>query len=127
MTARNKCSWVSLLAALVLIVLAFATVLPFFQRLWQVAAETSCYSHMAQLGLAFWPGRKPAGISDSLKMANSTILLMCLAGDGQLEHGGANYAVGKRDVLLLPAVVGACVFRPRSAVSLLELSLPEGT
>jgi mannose-6-phosphate isomerase len=54
-------------------------------------------------------------------------VLVCLAGDGQLEHDGATYAVGKGDVLLLPAVVGACVFRPRSAVSLLELSLPEGT
>ncbi|MGB7733458.1 MAG: type I phosphomannose isomerase catalytic subunit [Thermoguttaceae bacterium] len=54
-------------------------------------------------------------------------VLVCLTGDGQLEHDGANYAVGKGDVLLLPAVVGACVFRPRSAVSLLELSLPEGT
>jgi mannose-6-phosphate isomerase len=54
-------------------------------------------------------------------------VLVCIAGDGQLEHDGANYAVGKGDVLLLPAVVGACVFRPRSAVSLLELSLPEGT
>jgi mannose-6-phosphate isomerase len=54
-------------------------------------------------------------------------VLACLAGDGQLKHDGANYPVGKGDVLLLPAVVGACVFRPRSAVSLLELSLPEGT
>jgi mannose-6-phosphate isomerase len=54
-------------------------------------------------------------------------VLVCLAGDGQLEHDGAHYAVGKGDVLLLPAVLGACGFRPRSAVSLLELSLPEGT
>ena len=54
-------------------------------------------------------------------------VLVCLAGDGQVEHDGANYAIGKGDVLLLPAVVGACVFQPRSAVSLLELSLPEGT
>jgi mannose-6-phosphate isomerase len=54
-------------------------------------------------------------------------MLVCLAGDGQLEHDGANYAVGKGDVLLLPAVVGPCVFRPHSAVSVLEISLPEGT
>ena len=59
--------------------------------------------------------------------AGTPRVLVCIAGDGQLEHDGANYAVGKGDVLLLPAVVGACVFRPRSAVSLLELSLPEGT
>ena len=52
-------------------------------------------------------------------------VLVCIEGAGQFEHGGANYAVGKGDVLLLPAVVGACAFRPRSAVSLLEIALPE--
>ena len=30
------------------------------------------------------------------------------------------------DVLLLPAVVGACLCRPQGAISLLEISLPEG-
>jgi mannose-6-phosphate isomerase len=54
-------------------------------------------------------------------------VLVCIAGDGQVEHDGTNYAVGKGDVLLLPVVVGACAFRPHSAVSLLEISLPEGT
>jgi mannose-6-phosphate isomerase len=53
-------------------------------------------------------------------------VLVCIAGDGQLEHDGANYAVGKGDVLLLPAMVGACLCRPRGAISLLEISLPEG-
>jgi mannose-6-phosphate isomerase len=51
-------------------------------------------------------------------------VLVCIAGDGRLEHDGTNYAVGKGDVLLLPAVVGACAFRPRGAVSLLEIALP---
>ena len=59
--------------------------------------------------------------------AGTPRVLVCIAGDGQLEHDGANYAVGKGDVLLLPAVVGACLYRPRGAVSLLEISLPEGT
>jgi len=35
-------------------------------------------------------------------------VLVCIAGDGQVEHDGTDYAVGKGDVLLLPAVVGAC-------------------
>jgi mannose-6-phosphate isomerase len=56
--------------------------------------------------------------------AGTPRVLVCIAGDGQLEHDGENYAVGKGDVLLLPAVVGACAFRPRSAVSLLEIALP---
>ena len=48
------------------------------------------------------------------------------ADHGQLERLGATYAVGKGDMLLSPAVVGASAFRPRGAVSLLEISLPEG-
>jgi mannose-6-phosphate isomerase len=58
--------------------------------------------------------------------AGTPRVLVCLTGDGQLEHDGANYAVGKGDVLLLPAVVGACLCRPRGAINLLELSVPEG-
>jgi len=54
-------------------------------------------------------------------------VLVCLAGNGQVKHDGANYAIGKGDVLLLPAVVGACLCRPRGSISLLEISLPEGT
>jgi mannose-6-phosphate isomerase len=54
-------------------------------------------------------------------------VLVCLAGNGQVEHDGANYAIGKGDVLLLPAVVGACLCRPRGSISLLEISLPDGT
>jgi mannose-6-phosphate isomerase len=53
-------------------------------------------------------------------------VLVCLAGDGQVEHDGAKYAISKGDVMLLPAVVGACLCRPRDAISLLEISLPEG-
>ena len=54
-------------------------------------------------------------------------VLVCIAGDGQLEHDGADCAVGRGDVFLLPAVVGTCLCRPRGALSLLEISLPEGT
>jgi mannose-6-phosphate isomerase len=51
-------------------------------------------------------------------------VLVCISGDGQLKHGDENYAVGKGDVLLLPAVVGVCDFLPRNEVCLLEISLP---
>ncbi len=51
--------------------------------------------------------------------AGAPRVLVCIDGDGQLEHNGAIYAVGKGDVLLLPAVVGACVCPPRGTVSLL--------
>jgi len=52
-------------------------------------------------------------------------VLVCIEGAGQIEHGGARYAVGKGDVFLLPAVIGACNFRPSSAVNLLEIALPD--
>jgi mannose-6-phosphate isomerase len=53
-------------------------------------------------------------------------VLVCIAGEGELEHNSAHYAVGRGDVLLLPAVVGVCSCHPRGAVTLLEITLPEG-
>jgi mannose-6-phosphate isomerase len=52
-------------------------------------------------------------------------VLVSIEGAGRIEHGGAAYAIGKGDVWLLPAVVGACDFQPHGAVSLLEIALPE--
>ena len=54
-------------------------------------------------------------------------VLVCLSGEGHLEYNGADYAFGKGDVVLLPAVVGDCLCRPHGAVTVLELSLPEGS
>jgi len=51
-------------------------------------------------------------------------VLVCIEGDGQVERVDATYKVRKGDVLLLPAVIGACTFRPRSTVNLLEIALP---
>ena len=52
-------------------------------------------------------------------------VLVCLTGDGQVEYAGTSYAFGRGDVLLLPAVVGACRCQPHGVVSLLEVSLPD--
>jgi mannose-6-phosphate isomerase len=52
-------------------------------------------------------------------------VLVCIAGTGQIEHGGATYAVRKGDVFLLPAVAGTCIFRPSGTVSVLEIEIPE--
>ena len=57
--------------------------------------------------------------------AGTPRVLVCIAGEGELEHSGTNYPVGRGDVVLLPAEVGACSYRPRNAVSLLEVALPE--
>ena len=57
--------------------------------------------------------------------AGAPRVLVCIEGTGQVEHGGETYAAAKGDVLLLPAVVGVCAFRPSGAVTLLEVALPE--
>ncbi len=54
-------------------------------------------------------------------------VVVCIAGNGKLEHAGENHTLTKGDVFLLPPVVGACFCRPYAAVSLLEISMPEGT
>jgi mannose-6-phosphate isomerase len=56
--------------------------------------------------------------------AGAPRVLVCIDGMGQVEHGGATYAVEKGDVFLLPAVIGAGIVRPQSAVTLLEIALP---
>ena len=52
-------------------------------------------------------------------------VLVCLEGAGQLERSGSTYIVGKGEVWLLPAAVGACAFLPHKAVTLLEIAIPE--
>jgi mannose-6-phosphate isomerase len=53
-------------------------------------------------------------------------VLVCLEGVGHVEHDGTDYAIGKgATLLLLPACVGACRFRPKGAVTLLEIAMPD--
>jgi mannose-6-phosphate isomerase len=52
-------------------------------------------------------------------------VLVCIEGGGEIEQGYATYAIGKGDVLFLPAVMGPCTLWPRGAVNLLEIALPE--
>ncbi len=52
-------------------------------------------------------------------------VLVCIEGQGELEHAGANYPFATGDVVLLPTVVGACRCQPNGTVTLLEISLPE--
>ncbi len=51
-------------------------------------------------------------------------VLVGIVGAGVLEYRGANYAVDRGNVVLLPAEVGACSYRPGGAFSLLEVALP---
>ena len=57
--------------------------------------------------------------------ASEPRVLVCIDGDGEIEHGGADYPLSRGEVMLLPAQVGVCSYRPRNTVNLLEVGLPE--
>ena len=61
----------------------------------------------------FWLSRLRGDSPFTVGAAGVPRVLVCIEGTGQVEHGGATYAVGKGDVFLLPAVVGPCSFRPQ--------------
>jgi mannose-6-phosphate isomerase len=73
----------------------------------------------------FWLWRLRGHLPFTVGAAGMPRVLVCIEGTGQVEHCGAAYALEKGDVLLLPAVVGACVFRPRGVANVLEIALPE--
>jgi mannose-6-phosphate isomerase len=50
--------------------------------------------------------------------------LVCLEGVGNLEFDGAEFAMENGAVVLLPAAVGACRFRPERPVTLLDIAIP---
>jgi mannose-6-phosphate isomerase len=52
-------------------------------------------------------------------------VLVCIDGKGRIEHNAATYAIGKGDVFLLPAVLGACTVQPQGPVNVLEIEIPE--
>jgi mannose-6-phosphate isomerase len=79
--------------------------------------------HCAHFGLRRFSAEAPFTVG----AAEMPHVLVCIGGDGELLYDGLSYPFGKGDVLLLPAVVGACVCRPRAAMIVLEMSLPEAT
>jgi mannose-6-phosphate isomerase len=52
-------------------------------------------------------------------------VLVCIEGAGQVEHDGADVPMEKGAVVMLPAALGVCRFRPAGDVVLLELGVPE--
>ncbi len=57
--------------------------------------------------------------------AGTPRVLVSLEGSGQLEHHGIQYPFGRGDVVLLPAEVGACQYRPQGPVNILDVALPD--
>ena len=52
-------------------------------------------------------------------------VLVCVEGAGWVEYDGKDFAMKKGTVMLLPAAVGACRFRPDGSITLLEIAMPE--
>jgi mannose-6-phosphate isomerase len=73
----------------------------------------------------FWLSRVRGESPFTLGAVGQPRVLVCIDGKGRLNHGGATYEIGKGDVLLLPAVLGACTFQPRGPVNVLEIEIPE--
>jgi mannose-6-phosphate isomerase len=52
-------------------------------------------------------------------------VLVCIEGTGELETHNDLFSLTKGEVMLLPAVCGACPFVPKDKVILLEIAVPE--
>ena len=77
------------------------------------------------LSTYFWLSRVRGESPFAVGAAGVPRVLVCIDGKGQLNHAGATYEIGKGDVLLLPAVLGACTFQPQGPVNVLEIEIPE--
>jgi mannose-6-phosphate isomerase len=60
----------------------------------------------------------------SVGAAGAPTVLVGIEGIGQIERDGVLYPLGKGEVILLPAVLGACDYRPLGNACLLEIALP---
>ncbi len=52
-------------------------------------------------------------------------ILVCVAGSGAVEHQGDRHGLARGGVMLLPAALGPCRFRPDGETTLLDISIPE--
>lgn len=52
-------------------------------------------------------------------------ILVCIKGKGDIETNGDIYKLSKGEVMLLPAIVGACKFIPHGEAIILEIALPK--
>jgi len=76
-------------------------------------------------GDQFWLWRLRGQSPFTVGAEGAPRVLVCIEGVGQIAHGGAAWEVRKGDVFLLPAVLGACTFQPRGAITVLEIEIPE--
>ena len=73
----------------------------------------------------FWLWRLHGRVPFTVGSTGVPRVLVCVEGAGQIEYNDIGHTIGKGDVWLIPAEVGMCAFRPRDAVTLFEIALPE--
>jgi len=98
---------------------AIQPVVPLVEGIIPVRRELFFYCEHFHLWLLH--GQSPFTVGE----INAPRVLVCTDGDGKIEYNNTDYTIGKGDIFLLPAVVGACTFKPQSAVTLLVIALPE--
>ena len=62
--------------------------------------------------------------SFAIDTEDAPIVLVCIAGAGNIEQDGVDFPLAKGAVMLLPATAGACRFRPDGDATLLEITVP---
>lgn len=73
----------------------------------------------------FWLSRERGESPFTVGAVGVPRVLVCIDGNGQLNNGGSTYEIGKGDVFLLPAVLGAGTLQPQGPVNVLEIEIPE--
>jgi mannose-6-phosphate isomerase len=73
----------------------------------------------------FWLSRLRGESPFTVGSADVPRVLVCIDGQGQLHHGGTTCEIGKGDVFLIPAVLGACTLHPQGSMNVLEIEIPE--
>jgi len=56
---------------------------------------------------------------------NEPRILVCAAGKGAVEHGGGRHGLKRGGVMLLPASIGVCRFRPDGEATVLDIAIPD--
>jgi mannose-6-phosphate isomerase len=52
-------------------------------------------------------------------------ILVCVEGEGAVAYNGEHYAMERGAVVLLPAAIGVCSFKPKSPVTLLDIAITD--
>jgi len=88
----------------------------------EVSERVLCEKVIENKHFTLWRYTGPAAFT--VGKAATPRVLVCIDGDGELEFNGDMYGLAKGEVMLLPAVAGACPFTPKGEVNVLEIALP---